>query len=59
MQRTVTITLVVPDDNSEGVEDVSMKTVFEPPLKDGELSIAAGIVNTILEVYEGQAVPFV
>jgi hypothetical protein len=56
MQRVVTITIVVPNDHSEGEEDVTMKTNFDLPLKPNERCISAGIVNKILAAYQHEQV---
>ena len=55
MQRTVTLTITVPDDYSDGVEDVTMAVNFDPPLENPpEPSISQHIVNVLLQAFEGE-----
>ena len=59
MQRTVVITLTIPDDHSDSAEEVTMVTKFSPSLIPNEKCLSAAIVNSLIEAFEGKEVKIV
>lgn len=53
MRRTVTITLAIEDDHAEAPSNVIMKAEFDPPLRENEVCISAGLVNDFVRAFQG------